>query len=161
MSGTPTRLTTTAHGSPAPRRETAALDTLAWLEYAPAGALVPVDAVRDAIRALVPSGAAIGRQRPSLDSWRERLWSAPPETRIGVKELAAAVRHSPSWVWKRTAPKDGSEPLPHRKRDGELVFLVGEVRAWLEASETGTAPTSTSAAPSVVALHTRRRRPRP
>lgn len=130
-------------------------DSLAWIETMPAGSLVPVEAVRDALRAIGPTDAR--PPRPSLDSWRERLWSAPADTRIGVKELAAAVGHSSSWVWKRTAPTNGTPALPHRKRDGELVFVVGEVRAWLTALEAPPgpqAPHTTPAAPvAAIRMH--------
>ncbi len=109
-----------------------AADPLEWLHAAPPGTLVPVDAVREALRLSGDGPKATARH---LDSWRERLWTAPPETRLGVKELAAAVGHSPSWVWKRTRPGAPGGSIPHRKRDAELVFLAGEVRAWLTARE--------------------------
>ena len=69
-------------------------------------------------------------------TWRERLWTVPPETRIGVRELAEALGRPKSWVYRRTAPHGERAPLPHRKLDGELVFIVGEIRGWLPDHET-------------------------
>jgi predicted DNA-binding transcriptional regulator AlpA len=64
-------------------------------------------------------------------TWRERLWTAPAETRIGVGELQEALGRSRSWIYKQTA----SERIPFRRLDGELEFLVGEIRAWLRERE--------------------------
>ena len=67
-------------------------------------------------------------------SWRSRLWTEPPERRIGVEEVAEALGRSDSWVYKHVGPKVES-PLPSKKFGGELVFLVGELRAWLQDQE--------------------------
>ena len=67
-------------------------------------------------------------------TWREKLWIAPAETRIGTTELAEAFGRPKSWVYAHT--EAGAEnPVPHRKLDGVLVFTVGEVRAWVRESE--------------------------
>ncbi len=72
-------------------------------------------------------------------SWRERLWTCPAETRLGVQELAEAVDRSRDWVYravdKRRAKERGREPLPCARLDGVLVFQAGAVRRWLEHSE--------------------------
>lgn len=67
--------------------------------------------------------------------WAERLWTAPAETRLGVRELAEAVGRPRSWVYRHTAPSGDLAPIPHRRLDGLLVFLAGEVRDWLRANE--------------------------
>ena len=72
---------------------------------------------------------------PQPLTWRERLWIVPPETRIGVRELAEATGRSRDWCYRRTARKAGEARIPHRKLDGELVFVVGEVREWIRGHE--------------------------
>ena len=67
-------------------------------------------------------------------SWRALLWTVDPETRIGRVELLEAVGRPASWLYRHTGPK-AEVRIPHRKLDGELIFLVGEVRAWLREHE--------------------------
>ena len=67
-------------------------------------------------------------------TWRERLWSAPTDVRIGVGELSEALGHSRSWIYKRTGPKS-VDRIPHARLGGELVFRVGEIRHWIRTSE--------------------------
>jgi hypothetical protein len=111
----------------------------------PLGTLVPVEAILDALaddagaENEVPQGGINGlpngiSETPQLQSWRTLLWTAPPECRIGREELAEAVARPRSWVYRHTQAK-AERRLPHRKLDGELVFLVGEVRQWLKESE--------------------------
>jgi predicted DNA-binding transcriptional regulator AlpA len=64
-------------------------------------------------------------------TWRERLWIVPAETRIGVAELTEALGRPRSWVYRHTSGKT----IPHRKLDGELVFVAGEIRAWIRDRE--------------------------
>jgi predicted DNA-binding transcriptional regulator AlpA len=54
-----------------------------------------------------------------------------PETRIGVAELLEATGRPKSWLYRHTSAKSKCRRIPHRKLDGELVFVVGEVRQWL------------------------------
>lgn len=71
-------------------------------------------------------------------TWRERLWSAPADTRLNVRELAEALGQSVSWVYKHTSPRSGQVQLPHRQlANGKLAFLAGEIRTWLGQTETG------------------------
>jgi hypothetical protein len=92
--------------------------------------------------------AVAERLRPTLErgpvpitelSWRERLWCAPPETRLTVEEAAQALGRPTSWVYRRTSPaalaRTERSPVPHRKLDGELVFVAGELRDWIRANE--------------------------
>src|SRR2546426_12452035 len=59
----------------------------------------------------------------------------PPETRLSVGQLAAALNRPRSWVYRRTSKKSGLPQLPHRRFVGGLSFVVGEVRAYIEANE--------------------------
>ena len=72
--------------------------------------------------------------------WGVLLWQVPAETRIGVVELCEAVGRPKSWVYRHTADDGDCPRLPHRKMDGSLVFVVGEVRRWLEEHEVTVVP---------------------
>ena len=78
----------------------------------------------------VPDEAA-----PAACAWPSRLWTVPAETRLGVRELAEAVGRPRSWVYRHTAPAGDLAPIPHRRLDGLLSFVAGEVRDWLRANE--------------------------
>lgn len=117
-------------------------DLRRWLETAPAGTKLDAQAVRDVLDRLEDTDArpklhAIDPTPPPEPSWREKLWMAPAETRIGRPELLEAVGKSESWLYRHTASKrpPGRPRIPHRKLDGELVFVVGEIRAWLRDHE--------------------------
>lgn len=123
-----------------------------WLAQCPPGTLVPVSAVLGALRGLsTPSSAGAVLAEPSgrsqgtgpdrtpsdghhTASWRERLWTADPEVRIGREELLEAVGRPRSWLYRHTHSK-AKNPIPHRKLDGELIFVVGEIRVWLKEHE--------------------------
>jgi hypothetical protein len=75
-----------------------------------------------------------GPPEPVVQTWRERLWTVPAETRLGVHELAEALNRPKSWIYRRTGVKAEGR-IPHRKQGGELVFAAGEVRAWLRSHE--------------------------
>jgi predicted DNA-binding transcriptional regulator AlpA len=76
-----------------------------------------------------------GSQKPALEPWTVRLWTCPFETRLGVRELAEAVNRPRSWVYRHTSLGGDLAPIPHRRLDGLLVFVAGEIREWLEANE--------------------------
>ena len=69
---------------------------------------------------------------------RERLWTCPPETQLGVRELAETLGRGADWVYRATSAKraatHGRDPLPCARLDGVLVFTAGAVRRWLHAS---------------------------
>lgn len=69
-------------------------------------------------------------------TWRERLWTVPPETRLGVREVAEACDRSADWVYRACsstrAEARGRTPLPCTRLDGVLCFTAGAVRRWLE-----------------------------
>lgn len=114
----------------------------AWCEAAPAGTNVDAHALAEVIAAVIPSGGAPeeGKGEEGSDpgpepwTWRERLWTVPAETRLGVAEVAEALGRPKSFVYARTQ-KNAAEPIPHRKLDGTLVFAAGELRAWIRAQE--------------------------
>src|SRR5687767_6521573 len=64
-------------------------------------------------------------------SWRERLWSCEPKTRLWLDEVAEAMGKSKAAV-RKLIERHG---LPCRKRQGELVFLAGELREWMRVQE--------------------------
>lgn len=68
------------------------------------------------------------------ESWRSKLWRVPAEVRIGVEELAEALGRPKSFVYDRTH-KGASDPIPHAKAHGSLVFVVGQVRTWIRSQE--------------------------
>jgi hypothetical protein len=92
-----------------------------------------VAVVRGAIAAEVDGLAPEGQAGNT--SWAERLWTCPPETRVGVRELAEAIGRPRSWVYRHASPRGDLAPIPHRRLDGLLVFTAGEVRDWLRANE--------------------------
>ena len=113
-------------------------ELVSWLRTAPLGTSLPAASVLAAIEPLadLPEQEVPSQSREAGGDWRERLWTAPPQTRIGVKDLAEAMGRPKSWIYRHTAPGSQLPPLPHRKLDGGLVFVVGEIRSWLESHET-------------------------
>jgi hypothetical protein len=92
-----------------------------------------VERLREALDDVEPEGAP----EPSTDAslpWRALLWTVDAETRIGKDELLEAVGRPVSWLYRHTGEKS-SERIPHRRLDGQLVFVVGEVRRWLRERE--------------------------
>lgn len=106
-----------------------------WLsDLRDVGAMIPAGVVLDRLpESEEPEPAQEPEPEPDL-TWREKMWTAPSETRIGVVELVEALGRSRSWVYHRTAASAESR-IPHRKLDGELVFVVGEIRAWIRDRE--------------------------
>lgn len=83
---------------------------------------------------------AAGSQETSDPSWRERLWTAPAETRIGPAEVCEAMGRPRSWLYRHTSKRSTTgegaySRIPHRKLEGDLVFVVGEVREWIRQNE--------------------------
>jgi hypothetical protein len=110
-------------------------DLHAWAASAPAGTLVTVPADRlaallEGVEHAAPSPAADQPRTP----WRALLWIVDAETRIGRDELLEATGRPLSWLHRHTGPKS-TDRIPHRRDEGQLVFIVGEVRHWLKARE--------------------------
>ena len=66
-----------------------------------------------------------------LASWRERLWTCAPDTRLFVDEVGAALGISKRSVYRWVKEKG----LPCRRRDDELIFVAGDVRRWADEQE--------------------------
>jgi predicted DNA-binding transcriptional regulator AlpA len=114
-------------------------DLLRWLANAPEGTSVPAASLAEILRPLADSLSTPEPQpepapTPSL-GWREKFWLVPGETRLGLVELTEALGKPKSWVYRHTSEKSGLPRIPHRKLDGSLIFVVGEVRAWLREHE--------------------------
>jgi hypothetical protein len=119
-------------------------DAIRWLRGAPPGTLIPADTMAELIssvkEAAPPDPRAGVSESGFQGSWRERLWTVPSETRLGVSELSEALGRKRSWIYARTqqegkTAKDRSERLPHRRLDGVLVFVAGEIRRWVRERE--------------------------
>lgn len=99
-------------------------DIRAWLDSEPA---TTPDATH----------AEIVAQR-AAETWRERLWTCPADTRMGVREVAEALDRSADAVYRmasvKLAAERGRSPLPCSRLDGVLVFRAGDVRRWLDTS---------------------------
>ena len=112
-------------------------EILAWLAAAPEGTSLSAAAVHNLLE-LMAAGIPLSVPSPStpaVETWRERLWTVPADTRLGVREVAEAIGRPKSWVYRRTSEKSPKAPLPFRRLDGELVFVAGELRAWLKRHE--------------------------
>ena len=81
---------------------------------------VVADVLRDSMKELTPGA-----------TWRERIWTAPSETRLGVSEVAEAVGRSKACVYRWTRNKT----IPVRRLDGELVFKAADVRQFIKDRE--------------------------
>ncbi len=116
-------------------------ELLEWLAQAPPGTMLEAGALREVLERAAPNAARIPDPTLAIEpTWRERLWTAPADTRIGVRELAEAMGRPRSWVYRRTAPNGEWAPIPHRKLDSELVFVVEEIRSWVREHETEVTP---------------------
>ena len=103
---------------------------IAWLRDAPTGTTVDAAVIAARLERWTgfPDAASVDTAEPT---WREKLWTAPAESRIGRDELLEAVGRPASWLYRHTSQEGDCARIPHRKMDGELVFVVGEVRKWL------------------------------
>lgn len=112
-------------------------DVRIWLANAPPGTTIPAESMLAAIgevESAETDGHAPARVEPVPLTWREKLWLVPAETRIGTAELCEALGRSKHWLYRHTGPA-AKERIPHRKLDGELVFVIGEVRTWIREHE--------------------------
>jgi predicted DNA-binding transcriptional regulator AlpA len=114
-------------------------DLAAWLEAAPPWMKVPAAEIGAQIRLLKEaSGGTLPETTPApppapAQSWRERIWTVHPETRLGRDEVCVALGKSRSWLYKKTAALE--IPFKLDGPDGELAFRAGEIRDWLRDRE--------------------------
>src|SRR5210317_2188009 len=98
----------------------AVLDSLRrWLDDAPAGTLLPAQAVAARIHEMSEQvepepPAEVPPQVVEPESWKVRLWLVPAETRLNSSELCEAVGRSPDWLYRHTGKKCDHR-IPHRK----------------------------------------------
>ena len=117
-------------------------DLASWLRQAPPGTMVPAAEIAQLL-----TDAETAEEQPenaALVTWRERLWTCPPNTRLGTAEILEALGRSESWLYRHTGPKAKYARIPCRRLDGELVFVAGEVRVWLTEQEEVLEPGRTS-----------------
>ena len=101
-----------------------------WAHSAPAGTMLSAAAIAAVLEQLEaePTAAEMSGETPL--PWQVLLWTCDPEVRIGREELLEAVGRPASWLYRHTSTK-ASPRIPHRKLDGSLTFVVGEVRRWI------------------------------
>lgn len=112
-------------------------DLRRWAASAPPGTMVPADRLAELLGTVEGTEAAPVPSEPGHDepaTWRVLLWTVDAECRIGRDELLEAVGRAPSWLYRHTGPS-ADDRIPHRKLEGQLVFVVGEVRRWLRDHE--------------------------
>jgi hypothetical protein len=100
----------------------------------PTSATLPVGWIREKLIVVEPVVRMPEPAPVPESSWRERIWTCPPETRLGISEIAEALGRSKSWCYKHTGAS-AEDRLPVRKLDGEVVVTAGDLRAWIEAHE--------------------------
>ena len=127
-------------------------DLLAALRQMPPGTMVPATEMAARLEEVCPTGHTTPDDGIE-PTWRERVWTAPAETRVGRQELLEAVGRSEHWLYRHTGAKAKCSRIPCRKLDGELVFLVGELRQWLVEHEETVVPSRSE--PLVVPLRRR------
>lgn len=118
-------------------------ELVAWCARAPQGVRVPADLVAQLGEAHFEGDSALPEAHDPTTTaspvsewtWRERVWTAPAETRLGLVEVAEALGRSRSWCYKRTGSEAGDGRLPVRKLDGEIIITVGELRTWIRDHE--------------------------
>lgn len=108
-------------------------DLRRWAAEAPPGTTLPASALVELLDE-VEEAAPTKDAEAVPETWRERLWTVPADTRLGVVEAAEALGRPKSYVYARTGER-AEDPLPCRKLDGTLVFLAGELREWIEDRE--------------------------
>lgn len=85
-------------------------------------------AIADLIAASVPQAIP---QTTVTVSWREKLWTCPPDTRLGVTEVAEALGRSKHSIYQLTKRRE----IPHAKFQGAIVFRALDLRKWAASRE--------------------------
>ncbi len=102
-----------------------------WLRALPKGTLIPADAVAERLEAAGIESIEPQTIRTASPIPQVQLWTDPDDRRITVPELAMMLGRPKSYIWRLTATKS----IPHRRLDGVIVFVLGEVRAWVRKHE--------------------------
>jgi len=63
------------------------------------------------------------------------FWTLPPETRVTVAQLAEMLGRPKSFIYRHIKPRNGCEPIPHRKLDGQIVVVLSQAREWVRRHE--------------------------
>lgn len=98
------------------------------------GTLIPASELAALLEDLADAPEPQPEPKAAPPSWRVLLWTVGAETRIGKREVLEAVGRPASWLYRHTGPAS-EDRIPHRRLDGELVFVVGEIREWLRGRE--------------------------
>ena len=79
-------------------------DVLAWLEGAPSGTLLAAESVAELLRRVSVQVPPEEPPAPPSEpfTWRAELWRVPSDTRLGVREVCAAVGRSHDWLYRHT-----------------------------------------------------------
>lgn len=113
----------------------------AWLASAPPTTTLQASDVLRTLSTFTASStpAQSTSEAPAPQSWRERLWVVPADTRLGVTEAVEAFGRPRSWLYRHTSERatsaSAADRIPHRKFDGELVFVAGELRTYIAQHE--------------------------
>ena len=102
-----------------------------WLQTAPKGTTVDTRALLEIVNALPQELPAEARsiETPVV------TWQVPHQTRLRVPEVAEALGRPVSFVYRHTSTRSGYSTIPHRRLDGELVFVADDVREWIKCNE--------------------------
>ena len=104
---------------------------LDWVRNAPKGTRIPAEVVQQILEDVAYPPDPQPEAEPA--TWRERMWTCPDETRLLIEDVMEAMGRSRDTIYRLTRREE--DPLPCRKLDGRLVFVAGQVRAWVEAVE--------------------------
>jgi len=111
-------------------------ELMEWLEASPPWVQVPAQELGAQIRALRearPEPEPEPVAEAPAGSWREKIWTVHPDTRLRRDEVCEALGKSTSWLYKKTSARE----IPCRLdgASGELVFRAGDLRTWIRAQE--------------------------
>lgn len=130
----------------APRFDSLA-DLHRWALRAPASVSIPLRDMAGLLAPLLEAEPRGGTVQATPATWRERVWTCPPETRLTAQETAEAIGAPVSriygWTHRTKDPellrrrREQGRAIPFHKIDGALVFLAGEVRDWLRERTEG------------------------
>lgn len=82
-----------------------------WLEASPPWVQVPAQELGAQIRALQAARSEPAAEAPEpasapAGSWREKIWTVHPDTRLRRDEVCEALGKSTSWLYKKTSARE-------------------------------------------------------